>query len=331
MKKTAFKIGLKILKVNVAVSSNRKSLLPSFPLPVEVNSLLTDFRAVEEIAYSSKADGSISITETPDEEPRYRLSGTHAYFGGPFAELGRKASDLRFSFWGNQGFLYRFTLFLLERKHRIYNLHASALYQAQKNRLFIIAGGAGSGKTAFLLGGVEQGLALFSTETVHFKKEGHRFLWYLGSLVDNVRVGTLRHHFPRFLSPFRAFGSEDEWQKKIAVDLASYRCREETLVNPEAVILFPRIEGGRDDFELCPIKDPRKASQALFDNLSQKLTESCLLYDSLPLSGLDRPELALARLETARELVRHKRTALCATVLSGPRQCWGDLLNRQFE
>jgi hypothetical protein len=331
LKEKAFKIGLKILKVNVAVSSNRKSLLPSFPLPIEVKSLLTDFRAVEKMAYPAEADGSISITEIPDEGPYYRLSGTKACFRGPFAELGRKASDLRFSLWGNQGFLYRFTLFLLERKHRIYNLHASALYQAEKNRLFIIAGGAGSGKTAFLLSGLEQGLALFSTETVHFKKEGSRFCWYLGSLVDNVRVGTFRHHFPRFLSPSSAFGLDDEWQKKIAVDLASYQHREETLVNPEAVILFPRIEEGRDDFAIYPMEDPRKASQALFDNISQKLTESCLLYDSLPLPGLDRPELALARLETARELVRHKNTALCATVLSGPRQCWGDLLKRQFE
>ncbi len=327
----AFKKGLKILKATVAVSSNRKALLPSFPLSIEVKSLLTDFKEVEEIPYSLKADGAISIIDIPDKEPFYQLSGTKATFKGPFVELNRKASDLRFSFWGNQGFLYRFILCLLEKKHLIYNLHACALYQAECNRLFIIAGGAGSGKTIYLLSGLEKGLTLFSTETVHFKKEGSRFRWFMGSLVDNVRLGTLRNHFPRFLTSSSSSNVENEWREKIAVDLSSHKCREETLVAPEVIILFPRIEEGRDAFILNPIEDSERAVKALFDNISEKLAETCLLYDRLPLLSLDRPELAEARLQATRELIRHKSTVFCATVLSSPRHCWGGLLKRGFE
>jgi hypothetical protein len=326
-----FKKGLKILKATVAVSCNSKALLPSFPLPIEVKSLLTDFQDVKEISYSLNADGSISIRDIPDEAPSYRLAGTKAAFKGPFIELTRKAADLRFSLWGNQGFLYRFALFLLEKKHRIYNLHACALYEVERKRLFIFVGGAGSGKTVYLLSGLEQGLTLFSTETVHFQKEGSHFRWFMGSLVDNVRLGTLRHHFPRFLPAFSALNAANEWQEKVALDLSSHKYKEATLVDPEAVILFPRIEEGRDDFVLSPIADPRRVAQALFDNISQKLAETYLLYDRLPLPGLDRPELAQARLETCRELAHHKNIVLCATVISSPRRCWGDLLKREFE
>jgi hypothetical protein len=325
-----FKKGLKILRATIAVSSNRRALLPSFSLSVEVKSLLTDFRTVEEIPYSADLDGCVRVDDRPQEEPSCRLSTTKATFRGPFIDLARRASDLRYSLWGNQGFLYRFALFLLEKRHQVYNLHACALFQAERNRLFIVAGGAGSGKTVYLLSGLEQGLSLFSTETVHFKREGDRFRWFMGSLVDNIRLGTLRHHFPGFYSPALSSDSENEWQRKIAVDLSPYRCREDTLVDPEVVIFFPRIEEGRVDFMLNRVEDHRRAAKALFDNISEKLAETCLLYDRLLLLGLDRPELAWARLQAARALARHKGVMLCANIRSNPRQCWGDVLKREF-
>lgn len=331
MRSTEFKKGLKILRATIAVSSNRKALLPSFPLPVEVKSLLTDFSAVKEIPYCEDSDGCVRVDDLPDEEPSFRLSATKATFRGPFVRLVRRASDLRYSLWGNQGFLYRFALFLLEKRHQIYNLHACALFQAERNRLFVIAGGAGSGKSVYLLSGLEQGLSLFSTETVHFAREDNRFRYFIGSLVDNVRLGTLRHHFPGFSSLPLSSNGEDEWQCKIAVDLSSYRCREDTLLDPEVVIFFPRIEDGRVDFSLSRVEDARLVEKALFDNISEKLAETCLLYDQLLLLGLDRPELARYRLQAARALARHRNVLMCANVRSNPRRCWGDVLKREFK
>ena len=182
--------------------------------------------------------------ENPAAPPHYRISGTRALWEGPLSALSRRASDLRFSLWGNLGFLFRFTLFLLEKKHRIFNLHAGALYEPSRHRLFVIVGGAGSGKTVYLLSGLERGLSLFSTETVHFRHEGRSVRWFMGSLVDNVRTGTLRRHFPRFLPADAGVPPGDDWSKKRAIDLSSFRNPEESLVDPALVLLFPRVEEG---------------------------------------------------------------------------------------
>ncbi len=326
MKQGKYRSGLRILEATVAITSNRKSLLPAVPPPLAVSSLCTDFREVERIPFSAKADGSIEIVESPAAPADCRMTGTRAAITGPLTSLARRASDERLSLWGNLGFLYRFILFLLEKKHQVYNLHACALYQPHEHRLFIIAGGAGSGKTVYLLSGLKRDLFLFSTETVHFRKEGRHIRWFMGSLVDNVRVGTLRHHFTEFLSPEMTVPRMDEWQKKFPVDLSSYGWREETLVDPELFILFPRIEEGCRSFIVHPFSDDRETAKFLFSNVSEKLAETIVLYDRIPLPGMDTADLAEARWLACRNLSRHRTAFFCGTVFSGPERCWGDFL-----
>ncbi|HDZ25910.1 MAG TPA: hypothetical protein ENH65_05290, partial [Candidatus Aminicenantes bacterium] len=106
-----YKAGLKILEVKIGIESNREELLFHFPLKTEVKSLLTDFKDVESIPYSADLDGYISVEESM-EDPSFEFSGEKARFRGPFLKLTREASDLRFSLWGNQGFLYRYALYL---------------------------------------------------------------------------------------------------------------------------------------------------------------------------------------------------------------------------
>ncbi|NOR53713.1 MAG: hypothetical protein GQ536_06470, partial [Candidatus Aminicenantes bacterium] len=106
-----FKTGLKILEAKVGIESNRKELLPPFPFRTEVKSLLTDFKEVENIHFSNSLDGYISVEES-SSKPFFELSEGKAKFKGPFLELTEEASDLRFSLWGNQGFLYRYILYL---------------------------------------------------------------------------------------------------------------------------------------------------------------------------------------------------------------------------
>ncbi len=321
------RIAVKILKASIGIESNSKDLLPSFPLQIEVKSLLTDFMDVEQIPYSENLDGYISIHES-DDPPSYEFLGDRAIFKGPIHKLSHDASDLRFSLWGNQGFLYRYSLFLLEKKHRIYNFHACALTSQKKNHLYIVIGGAGSGKTVYLLSGLTKGLRLFSTETVHFQINKSTISWFMGSLVDNVRLGTLMHNFPQFLRHIDTQETEDEWQKKIALDLSSYKNDSEILTNPSAVtILFPRIEEGRKGFILMPITDRRKSAKALFDNITQKLSETVILYDRLSVLGFDEEKMAQNRLSTAGQLVQHKSVIQTASVLSNPEECWGELLD----
>jgi len=323
-----YKTGIKILEATIGIESNREELLPRFPLKTEIKSLLTDFKDVETIPYSADLDGYISVEESVGE-PFYEFSGEKVRFRGPFLRLTQEASDLRFSLWGNQGFLYRYALYLLEKRHMIFNIHACALYNEKKDQIFVVIGGAGSGKTVYLLSGLAKGLRLYSTETVHFRIEKDDVLWFMGSLVDNVRLGTLMYNFPQFLPKVETQEAGEEWQKKIALDLSSYKTDFEELKTLKAVvILFPRIEEGREGFLLNLIEDKREAAKALFNNISQKLTENVILYDKIPVLGLDEKEMALTRLKYVNRLVHHKTIVKIASVLSNPDDCWGDLLSR---
>lgn len=321
------KKGVSILKAKIGIVTNRKELFPEFPLRIEVASLLTDFGDVSEIPYSEDTDGRISVLDAPDEHASYKFSNNEAFFMGPLVELTKKASDMRFSLWGNQGFLYRFALFMLEREHRIFNLHACALFQEKKNSLFIIAGGAGSGKTVYLLSGLLNGLKLFSTETVHFTFENNKMIWFLGSYIDNIRIGTLTHDFPQFLPPSLREESEAVWQKKVALDLSPFKHEDNAIINPEVVIIFPRVEEGRRGFIRNRIEDARKGAKAVFDNISQKLSETVILYDAIPVLSLDTEGLAAQRWEAANRFIRHETVRAVESILTNPKDCWGDLLD----
>ncbi len=321
-----FRTGVKILDATVGIRSEREEMLPVIPPGVAVQSLLTDFRRIKQISYSADLDGYISIEEY-DNAPRCEFRQGNMLFRGPFSRLQKETSDARYTLWGNQGFLYRYVLYLLEKKHRILNFHACALYREENDTLYVVIGGAGSGKTVYLLSGLEKGLKLFSTETVHFRIDKGDIEWRMGSVVDNVRYGTLIHEFPRFLPSRVDPDLRDIWQKKIALDLSEFCAQKEILVNPRAVhILFPRIEMGFPKVEWNPIKDRRTAAKSLFDNITQKLAETTLLYDRITLMGLDTSDLANARLKAVYELSNHPSVVEITTVLSDPSSCWGNIL-----
>ena len=322
-----FKTALKILKATVGIEASKEQLLPHFPLTIEVKSLLTDFRHVEQIPYTDDHDGYIRIQES-SEAAHYERHENQYIFSGPFLDLSLRASDPRYSFWGNQGFLYRYALYLLEKCHKIYNLHACALFSEKEQALYLIIGGAGSGKTVYLLSGLDKGLRLFSTETVHFCIKNTEIEWYKGSLVDNIRLGTLVHDFPQFLPDMEMPSPEKLWQKKIALDLSSYATGFETIKNVRAVsILFPHIEEGRKGCVQNEVVDDKKSSKLVFDNISQKIVETTILYDQIPVLGLDEKDMARLRLERSFKLVNHPSIDRVVSILSNPQECWGNLLS----
>lgn len=321
-----FQTAVKILKTTIGIRSNQEELLPLLPFGVEVESLLTDFRRVEQISYTEGLDGYISVEEA-EGDLTYESHDNGVVFKGPFSSQQKEASDPRHTLWGNQGFLYRYALYLLEKKHAIYNLHACALYQEDRDTFYVIIGGAGSGKTVYLLSGLEKGLTLFSTETVHFQTSENDIVWYMGSVVDNVRYGTLMSDFPRFLPTGDTPDPQNQWQNKVAIDLSAFCTQIETIQNPQAIhILFPRIEKGFEKSVCNPVKDKRKAEKILFDNITQKISETILLYDKLAILGLDRKDLAKDRLQAVKRLVNHRTISEIISVLSNPQNCWENIL-----
>lgn len=322
-----YRLALKILRATVGIETDNKKLLPHLPFTIEVKSLLTDFHRIDPIPYTDDLDGYIRILESP-EAPRYERQGRGYIFSGPFEELSCSVSDPRFSFWGNQGFLYRYALYLLEKHHKIYNLHACALFDQKYHALYLIIGGAGSGKTVYLLSGLAKGMRLFSSETVHFNIENNQIEWFKGSVVDNVRFGTLVHDFPQFLPDVKGPDPEKLWQEKIALDLSLFATDFDTLHNTKAVyILFPHVEKGIKGFVQNTVSDTRKSAKFLFDNISQKIVETTILYDQIPILGLDDKEMAQSRFESALECVKHPSITQIVSIISNPKDCWGDLLN----
>ncbi len=325
-----FQKGLRILEARVGIETNEKILLPQFPLKIEVPSLLTDFNDVQEIPYSSDLDGYVSVKEEHTQEASIEFSAENLRLRGPFIKFTKEAHDTRFSLWGNQGLLFRYLLFLLETRHQIFSIHGCALLREEHNRLYVVVGSAGSGKTVYLLSGLEKGLKLFSAELVHFRIKKGSLEWIQGALIDNVRIGTLRHHFPRFKPDIPLSETQEEWQEKIALDLSAHKSKKESILNPEIVMIFPRIEEGWPKFHLTPLEERRKTVSFIFDNISQKITETVILYDKIPLTGFDNPRNAKTRLNTVKELSQHNTFMTASSVISSPHECWGNLLEKSM-
>ncbi len=323
---TIYRTAVKIGPSTVGISSNRREHLPHLTGRIEVKSLLTDFHRIDTIAHRPGLDGYIEIWET-DELPTCSFSGNTITLRGPLQSLEQSATDPRYSLWGNLGLLYRFTLYLLEARHRIFNLHACALYAAASRTLYVVAGGAGSGKTVYLLGGLMRGLRLVSTETVHLRLLEGGSAWHIGSLVDNIRLSTLKFDFPQFLEGTALPAAEDIWQEKMALDLSSHRWDEDIIHHPNAIVLlFPHIEQGRRQFILRPFRNRHQAARRLFDNISEKLNESFILYDSIAVPGFETASGAQQRLNAVQRFVQDPHIKLMAEVLAAPRNCWGDIL-----
>ncbi|NIM90102.1 MAG: hypothetical protein GTO17_04055 [Candidatus Aminicenantes bacterium] len=323
-----FQKALKILEARVGIETNEKALLPQFPLKTEVQSLLTDFNDVQEIPYSSDLDGYVSVKEEQTPEASVEFSAENLKLRGPFIEFTKEDHDKRFSLWGNQGLLFRYLLFLLETRHQIFSIHGCALFKEEHNRLYVVVGSAGSGKTVYLLSGLEKGLKLFSVELVHFRIYKGSLEWLQGALIDSVRIGTLRHHFPRFKPDIRLLETKDQWQEKIALDLSAHKSKKEAILNPEIMMIFPRIEVGWPGFQRTSIEEKRKTVNFIFDNISQKIAETVILYDKILLTGFDNPKNAQTRFNTVNELTQHNTFITAASVISSPHECWGNLLEK---
>jgi len=327
---------VRILHTTVRLESNSRDLLPPLPGPMRQETLLSDFHSVVEVPSSGAEDAVIRITDVEgpaalalaqaDEddgsaEPGHLSRGVR--FRGPLLRMTDEAADPRYTIFGNEGFLFRYVLALLEERRDIYSFHACAMYDADANHLYVIPGAAGSGKTCLLFLGLEMGLRLFATEMTHFRP-GERPVFFKGSLVDNVRVANLKYNYPDLAARLGVDlpRTEDEWAKKIPISLESLQAEPDEIEGPEVSFLFPRIEEGRAQSHVTEVTDRRKLAKRLFDNATQKIGESVLLYESLPMMSLDSPAAARRRLDAMGRLLDTARLGRCVTVLAGPRNCW---------
>lgn len=323
-----YKQAMRIVKVRWDLQSNCRSLLPKLPLKPEFESLLTDFYKADEISNARNYDGQLLTVDEPDETPTISTIGNMTIARGAFSKLTKATKDLRFTLFGNEGLIFRRTLQLLENNYSIFSFHACVMYDSAANRLFLIIGSAGAGKTCYMLKGIQMGLKLFSAEMGHFRIIDGKLQFYKGALVDNIRIGNLKYNYPFILDKIklRLPKVKDEWGKKIPLEMYRFATKADKLVDPEVVIVLPHIEEGRKEHFSQQQKDYQKISRVLYENAGEKIGQSVLLYESIPYVGLDSPQAGKKRIDAVNALLNHKSVKKVVSVLSGPDDCWEGLI-----
>ena len=173
---------IRIVRARVGLLSNDDGLIRRAEYFVDrvPQSLLTDYHRVDDVPWSggpAEVDAVIRILDVPGLEPTIAIGPDRVDASGDFSACEAECSDRRYTLFGNLGFVFRYVIHALERYHDTWSFHASAMVD-DKGDLWLIPGGAGAGKTVFLLEGLRRGWTIFSTEMTHLRltPEGERRL-----------------------------------------------------------------------------------------------------------------------------------------------------------
>ena len=316
--------GLRILGITYGLGSNNRQLIfnPEFFEPGEIQSQITNWCQIEYIPYGLELDAYCHFLDDPSLPFEIRAGEQELFAQGDLSRLDREGRDRRWSLLGNMGLFFRYALAVQER-HGIYSFHAAAIYKPQEDQLLVIVGKAGAGKTVYLLETLVRGYQIFSTEMTYFRLVPEGVLFYRGALMDNIRVGSFVYDFPEAAERLGLGLPEVEnpWEAKISVPMHSATTQQAELLNPRLSFIFPRIEAGRGHAIVHDVAHPRTLARLLFDSASEKIGGTTLLYEELPVAGLDSPVLAQARWEAIWQLVTAPRWEIdqAKTILAGPK------------
>ena len=289
----------------------------------------SNFREVEEVDLAAEAaDVLVSVEDLSGAPLAVAVQDDLICATGDFVKAAAETRDQRYSLFGNEGLVFRAVLKALERNHGIYSLHASAIYNTQKEELNIIAGGAASGKTALLLKGLEAGFQVFSTELVHFEVRAGALNFYKGALKDNIRLGSLKYDYPEAagLLDVTVPDVEDVWGTKVTADMSAYQTPFDEIENPAVNLVFSRVESGRSASSVGELRDARVLTKLLFDNISEKPGSAMLLYECLPVPAVDDAESAERRLRHVRLFLEKATVGRAFKLLAGAQNCLEELL-----
>jgi hypothetical protein len=320
-----FKRAVKIVEARIGLVSNNEKLITEaryFEGQV-MESLLTDIHSIEPIPFSDDLDSCFVVIDDPNIQPQVKITEKVCTATGDFSRYEKECSDNRYSLFGNLGLFFKYLLVTLERYHQIYSFHASSMYSPSRDTLLLVVGGAGAGKTVFLLKGLEDDWKIFSTEMTHFRFTAKGYEFYMGSLYDNIRLGNLIYDFPKANEKLQVEippGVTDVWGYKIAIDMrhiaASPHYR-----NPRVTVVDARIESGRDTLIVKTVTRQEKIVKILFDNATEKLGPTLVFYDVIPVESFDTPELMRRRLEVMQRFVAEVKLNPVKSVLAGAKNC----------
>ena len=287
-----------------------------------MESLLTDIHSIHDIPYAEDLDAYFIALDDAKVEPQINVTGKVLFAAGDFTRYEKECSDNRYSLFGNLGLFFKYLLVTLERHHQVYSFHASSMFSPSRNTLLLVVGGAGAGKTVFLLKGLEDDWQIFSTEMTHFRFTDQGYEFYMGSLFDNIRLGTLIHDFPDANKRLKVEIPDvpDVWSHKIAIDMG-HIAAQPCYLNPLVTVVDAKIESGREIPVVKTLTRKEKIVKLLFDNATEKFGSPVILYDVIPVEGLDTPELMKQRLQTMTRFVDEVTLNPVKSVLAGAKNC----------
>ena len=319
-----YKRAVRIAQARIGIVSNNEKLItePRYFEGQILESLLTDIHSIHPIPYSEDLDAFFIAMDDPKVEPQVRVTEKILFATGDFTRYERDCSDNRYSLFGNLGLFFKYLLVTLERCHRVYSFHASSMFSPSRNTLLLVVGGAGAGKTVFLLKGLEDDWQIFSTEMTHFRFTDQGYEFYMGSLFDNIRLGTLIYDFPDANKKLKVEMPKvpDIWGHKIAIDMGHIAAQPKYL-NPRVTVVDAKIESGRDVPVIQTITRKEKIVKLLFDNATEKFGSPVILYDVIPVDSLDTSELMKRRLQTMTRFVEEVTLNPVKSVLAGAKNC----------
>ncbi|MEM4718324.1 MAG: hypothetical protein QXE81_06190 [Desulfurococcaceae archaeon] len=274
---------------------------------------------------TSTYDGLFIIIDTDIQPPLISIDKDNVVAVGEWSRLEKQVSDKRYTLLGNQGLLFRFVLTVLERKYGIYSFHASGLYNEETNELLLALGERGSGKSALMLSALEKGLyKLLAGEILHAEISGDDLIFYRGSPRNNVRAGHLIYDFPALMKKIgvRFRDLADPWGTKVQVDLQKFMTKYEQIVNPQIILVIPRIEEHNKYCKFSYIDNKDKLKRALTENISDKLRSLPLIYDTVPVGVIDDLELTTKRYEFVKRFLEKANIKKAVSLFAGPHNCF---------
>lgn len=179
------------------------------------------------------------------------------------------------------------------------------MWLIKENKLLIISGGSGSGKTVFILSAIRNGWKIFSTEFVHFcVKDTVKF--FKRPTRDRIRIDTVKNDFPDMAEKLglNINTLKEETASKIVVDFSPFQAENYMIKNPEIILLFPYVEEKRSSIIYEETNNKKLILRNLFNSASEKIGKSVLIYGRIGLPGLDNIFLAEKRVDNIKNFIK---------------------------
>ena len=283
-------------------------------------SFLSALRRADDLPAESPVDVEITIVDSPDVRPGLIWSPERATISGDFTSWEQTVGDLRYSLFGNAGFLSKVSYTTLERVYGIVSFHAVSMYDPLEDELYVVVGSAGAGKTITMLEGcLRRGFKVFATEMSHVSVGPEGPTFYKGSLYDNVRVANLKD-FPEAYARLNApTDPQTGGDPKLCLSFARIQAEPDVLVNPRVSFLFPRIESERQTAISTAITKRIDLVRMLYENASEMILRPRIYYERLGVGPLAYPDMEAHRLRIVEALVDRSNVRQARSILAGPR------------